>query len=74
MNNTIAEQIKNSSYRNVYWFARYLIDTDKYGALGKNKEAHIMNIVSYIERLLSDSFPSPEDRFTIAKEYLIATL
>ena len=34
---TFNDKIKDSPFRNVYWFARYLIDTDKYGGIGKKK-------------------------------------
>ena len=31
----VAMKIEQSPFQNVYWFARYLLDTDQYGSLGR---------------------------------------
>lgn len=38
MFSTIHSQIQTSPFKNVYWFARYLLNTGQFGALGKLKE------------------------------------
>ena len=45
MAETIRQKIEHSPFKNIYWFARYLLNTDQYGALGKSKEDHKMNFL-----------------------------
>ena len=44
MISTIHAQIQKSPFKNVYWFARYLLNTDKFGALGKSKENQLLEV------------------------------
>lgn len=71
MNETYSEAISNSPYKKVYWFARYLIDTDQYGAIGSKKTEPLMRVVVQIERLLDQPFNSAEDTYFVAKELLL---
>lgn len=67
---TFSEKIEESPFRNVYWFARYLIDTDKYGGIGKTKEKELLVIADNIESILKSSNLSEEDKICSAKTYL----
>ena len=68
---TYAQQVNNSPYRNIYWFSRYLIDTDKYGAVGSKKTEAIMRIVLEVESILSSTLPDPNDSYAVAKRLLL---
>ncbi|MBQ8973233.1 MAG: hypothetical protein IJ074_09170 [Clostridia bacterium] len=65
-----ALQIEESPFKNVYWFARYLLNTDEYDALGKTKERQLLDIVSQLENLLLISGLNDDERLTVAKEAL----
>ena len=49
--NAFDEVVYNSPWRNAYWFARMLLNTDQYGAIGK-KDAHMSSLVSEIEAVI----------------------
>ena len=66
---TFDEKIQNSPFRNVYWFARYLIDTDKYGGIGKHKEKELVKIAEYIENILKTSTLVNEEKVLMATSY-----
>lgn len=66
---TFNDKIKDSPFRNVYWFARYLIDTDKYGGIGKKKEKELIKIADSIETIIATDSLSVENRITTAKSY-----
>ncbi|WP_277056068.1 hypothetical protein [Treponema socranskii] len=66
---TFDEKIQKSPFRNIYWFARYLIDTDKYGGIGKNKEKELVKIAEYIENLLKTSTLANDDKVLMATSY-----
>jgi len=66
---TFAEKIKESPFRNVYWFARYLIDTDKYGGIGKKKEKELLVIADNIENIIVSHNLSEKDKILSAKSY-----
>lgn len=67
---TFDEKIQKSPFKNVYWFARYLIDTDKYGGIGKKKEKELIKIAEYIENLLRSKTLAERDKVLAAKAYL----
>ncbi|MBQ3452159.1 MAG: hypothetical protein IJG32_07825, partial [Selenomonadaceae bacterium] len=58
-------------FRNVYWFARYLLNTDKFGALGKSKENQLLELVSILENLASQENFSAEEKFLLLKATLL---
>lgn len=66
---TFDEKIQNSPFRNIYWFARYLIDTDKYGGIGKYKEKELVEIAEYIENILKTPTLANEDKVLMATSY-----
>lgn len=72
--NTFGEKIEKSPFKNVYWFARYLIDTDKYGGIGKKKEKELIKIAEYIENLIKSESLSTNDKILSSKAYCFETI
>lgn len=70
MTETFSDQIQASAYRKVYWFARYLIDTDNFGGIGQKKPQEVMQAVVSAERLLA-AIPFS---FESAKALLISSI
>ena len=68
---TIAMKIENSPFKNVYWFARYLMDTDQYGGIGRAKEIALLNEVGFIESIVTNSQLNDDEKFNISKESLL---
>lgn len=71
MISTIHAQIQKSPFKNVYWFARYLLNTDKFGALGKSKENQLLELVSVLENLVTQENFSAEEKFLLSKTTLL---
>lgn len=69
MAETIQERIAHSPFRNIYWFARYLVDTDQYGSIGKQKESQMLSIVKLLETVLVQPI-SDSEKLTVAKATL----
>ena len=65
MSQTIHQKIEESPFKNVYWFARHLINTDQYGALGKEKEAKLLGIVSILENIISQSEMTEDEKLLV---------
>lgn len=59
------DQIVNP-YRNVYWFARMLINNDKYGGFGKDSKI-LAEISSHLRGILENPDLSNEERLTVSK-------
>lgn len=57
--------IYNSPWNNAYWFARMLLNTDQYGAIGK-KDAFLLDLVTKIEVILGTAI-SPEEKVEVCK-------
>jgi hypothetical protein len=41
--NAFDEVVYNSPWRNAYWFARMLLNTDQYGAIGKKRCSYVLS-------------------------------
>lgn len=67
---TIHEKIQESPFKNIYWFARYLLNTDQYAALGNKKETQLLNTVSLLENLMLNVTLSESDRLIVLKNTL----
>ena len=68
-----SEAICHSAWKNCYWFARMLINTDQYAAPGKN-ERFMNALLSKVEPLIMiDSF-SKEDTYKICRDALFEEL
>lgn len=62
--------INKSPFKNVYWFARYLINSDQYGMVGKNYENKLLNTVLKLETIISNSQISLKDKFIVCKDII----
>lgn len=67
---TIHAKIQSSCFEKVYWFSRYLLNTDQFGALGKNKETEFLNLVAILETLLTQENFSAEEKIKLFKKTL----
>ena len=70
MAETFHEKIQKSPFKNVYWFSRYLLNTDQYGAMGKLKEQQFLNLVSMLEILTAQNNFSENEKLTLLKNTL----
>lgn len=70
MAETFYNKIQSSPFKNIYWFARYLLNTDQFGALGKSKEIQLLNTVSLLENLLAQDNFSDADKLILLKNTL----
>lgn len=70
MSETIHQKIKKSPFRNIYWFARYLLNTDQYGALGKTKETKLLKVVSILENLIIQGEMTEKEKVLVCKSTL----
>ncbi len=64
-------KIERSPFKNVYWFARYLLDTDQYGGLGRSKEMAMLKTVSLVETILANLGIDDNEKFRIAKSTIL---
>jgi len=62
--NKFDEVVYNSPWRNAYWFARMLLNTDQYGAIGK-KESVMSSIVQEAEAVIEQHQLNDDDKFKI---------
>ena len=67
---TIHEKIQNSPFKNIYWFSRHLLNTDQYGALGKQKEEQLLSTVSLLETIIAQDGLSDEEKLIVLKNTL----
>lgn len=70
MSECLHQKIQRSPYKNIYWFARYLMNTDQYGALGKCKETKLMELVSLLENLTVQHGMTDEEKLCVLKNTL----
>lgn len=71
---TIHETIQKSPFSKLYWFSRYLINTDQFGALGKIKERKLLEVVTLLENLASQENFSVDERFLLMKNTLLTEI
>jgi len=71
MAETIHQKIENSPFKNIYWFSRHLLNTDQYGALGKNKEVQMLNTINSIECFMIQNSFTDEEKLSVCKSILI---
>lgn len=73
MNNelqVVNDVVHNSPWRNAYWFARMLLNTDQYGAIGK-KEAFISSLVGKLEAILDCDALSNDEKLAVCHDTLV---
>ncbi len=72
--NGISKAIAESPWKNAYWFARMLINGDKYGAVGTNKESQIVVLSNRLEALLTQSALKNDEKLAVCKETIKTSL
>lgn len=73
MNNdlqVVNDVVHNSPWRNAYWFARMLLNTDQYGAIGK-KEDFISALVGKLESILDCNALSNDEKLAVCHDTLL---
>lgn len=68
----ITQRIDASPYKKVYWFARQLVNNDKYGALGTKKEKQLIDSITVVEALMVNESLSEDQRLRVAKRQLLS--
>ena len=69
----IYNTVYGSPWRNCYWFARMLLNTDQYGAAGKN-EAFMNLILTELEPLVLINTLSENDKYKVCRDSLLELL
>ncbi|MBR1657842.1 MAG: hypothetical protein IJ697_05190 [Synergistaceae bacterium] len=67
------EAIYGSAWRNCYWFARMLLNTDQYSAPGKN-ERLMKNLLTDTEPLMTIPNLTEDERYKVCRDTLLKTL
>lgn len=70
MSECMHQKIQRSPFKNIYWFSRYLLNTDQYGALGKQKESQLLSTVNLLESLMAQKELSDKEKIIVLKEIL----
>ena len=65
----IAEKIAINPWRNAYWFARMLINGDKYGAIGRESK-FLAEICSALHKVIEDQQLSDDTKLKLSKEVI----
>ena len=65
----IRDIVLGDSWRNAYWFARDLINNDKYGGIGKDNKL-LYKISLGLKKVLSDNTQTDETKVELAKKCL----
>ena len=66
----VNDVIHNSPWRNAYWFARMLLNTDQYGAIGK-KDEFLFALVRKVESILNCGSLSDGEKFEVCRETVL---
>ena len=74
MVSTIHAAIQKSPFKNIYWFSRWLLNTDQFGAFGKSKENQLLELVAVLENLSAQENFSDEDKFLLLKNTLLTEI
>lgn len=69
----INEAVILSPWRNVYWFARMLMNTDQYGAIGK-KDTYLLTCVAKLEVILNQKNLTEQEKYDICKDIILKTV
>lgn len=66
----VNDVVHSSPWRNAYWFARMLLNTDQYGAIGK-KDEFISTLVSKLEAILDCNALSNDEKLAVCHDTLL---
>lgn len=69
----IRDMIADSPWRNSYFFARDLLNTDKYGSVG-HKDSLMREIISTCEGILGSSHLTDSEKLQTAKQYITSEI
>ena len=64
------ENMEASSWDNVYWYARMLVQTDQFGAFGTQKSKQLSEIAGNIENILSTKHMSTEEKYLVCRKII----
>lgn len=64
LDTSVENVIYNSPWRNAYWFARMMLNTDQYGAIGKKDELMTV-LANELEAIIEQSALSDEEKLKI---------
>lgn len=67
---SIRDVVYNSPWRNSYWFARMLLNTDQYGAIGK-KEDLMNDIVLHLEAVLNNEVLDEDEKIKVCIDIIL---
>lgn len=70
---SISKIISDSPWRNTYWFARMLLNGDKYGAVGK-KDKLLYELISRLNVIIAQTALTDSEKYNICKTDIINTL
>jgi len=71
---SIAKIIAESPWRNAYWFAKKLIDGDKYGGVGKIKERQLMDLCNQLETIIAHTALTTTEKLSVCTSTLTTCL
>lgn len=67
---SVKDVIHTSPWRNAYWFARMLLNTDQYGAIGK-KESFMTALLGKLEAFLECDALTIDEKFAVCHDTLL---
>ena len=70
MNEQVRDVTVNSPWRNSYWFARMLLNTDQYGAPGK-KDALMTALTTEIEAIVGQEHLTDEEKLKVCTDIIL---
>lgn len=70
LSNEINTVIYHSPWRNAYWFARMLLNTDQYGAIGK-KDEFLLQLVYKLETILRCTILTDAEKLSSCRNILL---
>ena len=72
--NQVKKLISESPWRNSYWFARMLLNGDKYGGIAKPKERQLIEVANHLEAILARRSLSVNEKIKVCKDTLTNAL
>ena len=73
LNNT-SNLISESPWRNAYWFARMLLNGDKYGSVGTKKERQLLELVTKLEAILAQDTLTDDEKVKVCNRTLESSM
>jgi hypothetical protein len=70
----LTEIIAGSPWRNAYWFARMLLNGDKYGGVGKSKEKQLIELVAQLEVIIGRNILTETEKVKVCQDMITSSL